>query len=302
MKRLKRLAQRALPWWLGVVCLCPVPAAENWGVVGLNVKELGRPETGWWPSNLEYHSYSYEKGDVKMSGVVVKPQGKGPFPGVVFNHGGGSTAMAEGIEYGVQFALGGYVSITCDGTQSRLERMGEWRRKGQPDRTGLHPPASIWDNDENRKRALANIEILHNLTFVDPAKIAMAGLSMGGYLTIEMIQMTDRIRVAAVMAAGSRAADRFPGPSGSFENIRAPLLLVAGEVDPVVPLSAILELKRTLDKHGKKSKLLVFPGESHNVIQTRINTVFEHVLEWFDRHFGRPGRPNRSLLPPTVQY
>lgn len=286
-----------------------VPAtvlAEGFGVAGLSVTSLGRPEPGWWPPSLEYYSYSYERGELRMTGVLIKPQGNGPFPGVVFNHGGGSTARIEGIEYGSQFALGGYVSITCNGTHSGLERMSPERRPRRGSPSEWTPEMSarfgeVWNNEDNFRRAGANLDVLAALPFVDGKKLAMAGHSMGGFLTLEMLKRSDKIKVAWINAAGSRF-HTFASPGDGLESIQAPVILVAGEEDNVVPLPTVIDLKRRLDAAGKRSKLLVFPGERHNVLKDRINTVFENVLDWFDYHLGRPRRPQRSLLPPAVVY
>src|SRR5262245_29997050 len=50
-------------------------------------------------------------GELKLTALVWQPEGKGPFPAVLFNHGSGPTDPAQAPRVGPVFARRGYVFL-----------------------------------------------------------------------------------------------------------------------------------------------------------------------------------------------
>ena len=75
-----------------------------------------------------YETVFYPSGKLKIEAYVYKPEGAGPFPAVIYNHG--SRAGRERVEMpfvyvGAMLAAGGYVVVVP-------ERRGYGRSEGKP--------------------------------------------------------------------------------------------------------------------------------------------------------------------------
>ena len=221
-------------------------------------------------------SYKDKKEQEPIKGILLKPAGKGPFPAVVVNHGGGGSARAFGLPNGIILAKAGYVAIACDYTHSIYKRA-----KVDPANT---TPNTVWNNAENRRRALACIEILQSLPEVDQRKIAMYGNSMGAMLTIVMCQETDKIKAAAITAGGVGGGVR--APVEGVARIKIPFMILHGEQDALVPPEHPRTLKELLDKQGTVAELKMFPGVGHDLVRVKSDEVFALITAFFAKQLG----------------
>jgi dipeptidyl aminopeptidase/acylaminoacyl peptidase len=157
---------------------------------------------------------------------------------------------------------------------------------------------------------------------VDAGVAAVTGYSYGGYMTNQIVTITDRFR-AAVSGAGITdlvswvatadigrwfEAKYLGGPPGArlqhyaerspvlqADRVRTPLLIFHGERDTRVPIAQAEELLYALLGQGVEAALLRLPGDDHGSIR-RVGVgggspshqlaVRRAVLEWFDRHLG----------------
>lgn len=146
----------------------------------------------------------------------------------------------------------------------------------------------------------------------DPARVAIAGGSYGGYLTSWLITQTQRFRCAIAHAPVTDvlsmfasdfmlewnlemgawpwdhdgALDRFTrfDPMRHITAARTPTLVIHGERDYRVPYTQGLELYGALKAQGVPAKLVVYPSENHWILQ-RANAIhwFGQMLDWLDR-------------------
>ncbi len=246
-------------------------AAQGEPLKGLTLKPLAAQPPN--AEGLAVFDFVLTREDTKVEGVLIKPVGKGPFPAVVVNHGAGGNARGFGMPYCIRFAKAGYVAIACDYTHSMF--------RGGASATGGSP----WNTAENRRRALACIEILQSLPEVDKRKIAMYGNSMGAFLTVVMCQETDKIKAAAITAGGIGAGGIQP-LAENVSRIKAPFLILQGEQDNVVRPESAKNLKELLDKQGTIAELKMFPGVGHGVIREKTDEVFALCLPFFAKHLG----------------
>ena len=137
------------------------------------------------------HEVTYPSGDVTVSGVLLRPRGRGPFPAVVLNHGY--------IEPSVYVTGQGLMR-----EQDALARAGfvvlhtDYRGHAASD------PAS----DEARETRLGYtrdtmnaVASLKRLDAVDPDRVALLGRSMGGGVTYNaLVAKPGFVRAAVVFA------------------------------------------------------------------------------------------------------
>ncbi|MDP3068636.1 MAG: hypothetical protein Q8N18_00020, partial [Opitutaceae bacterium] len=58
---------------------------------------------------LEGTKWTFEDGSLSMKGILIKPDGDGPFPAILISHGRGGTAEAFGGSKAREFVKMGFV-------------------------------------------------------------------------------------------------------------------------------------------------------------------------------------------------
>ena len=95
---------------------------------------------------------------------------------------------------------------------------------------------------------------------VDPDRVYVTGLSMGGYGTWALLARDTERRFAAaipICGGGNRM--------GLLRAVELPIWAFHGDADPVVPLDETTRLVESLQKRGSKNvKLTVYPGVEHD--------------------------------------
>lgn len=150
----------------------------------------------------------------------------------------------------------------------------------------------------------------HALTLpkLDGSRVGVQGGSYGGLMTTWLIGHSDRF-TAAISERAVNAWDSFAGTSdigwffadeyaGAYQheqspltwadNITTPTLIIHSERDFRCPLEQGQRLFARLRRNGVPAKLLVFPGEGHELTRSgqprhRVQR-FEHILAWWDEH------------------
>ena len=93
---------------------------------------------------------------------------------------------------------------------------------------------------------------------VDPTRIYLTGLSMGGY-GVWHLALKDPARFAALVPV---CGGGVPALAAKLKNL--PIWAFHGEADDVVPLSASTKMAEGLKRTGGNVKLTVYPGVGHN--------------------------------------
>lgn len=73
---------------------------------------------------LQGTNWTYEQGDLKFDGILMKPEGAGPFPAVLISHGLGGTAESFGGQKAREMVAWGYVCIAPNYTHSAKNLAG----------------------------------------------------------------------------------------------------------------------------------------------------------------------------------
>lgn len=191
----------------------------EWGDAGLVTRKI------------MFTSHRREEVTVRILGFYSFPAEDGPYPGVLHIHGGGQTANREYTEY---FARRGYAALSIDWAGNPLPNGGghsDWGRhavaqadNGQVFRVLPDPRENPWFHWAIAcRRALTFLE---QQPEVDPARLGVFGISMGGRLTWLVVGTDDRVRAAASVYGAVRMAD----PVASIERSEQ-VTFKAGDAD-----------------------------------------------------------------------
>jgi dipeptidyl aminopeptidase/acylaminoacyl peptidase len=232
------------------------------------------------------HEITYPSGGVTVSGVLLRPRGKGPFPAVVLNHGYIEPSIyrsGQGLSREQDYlARAGFVVLHTD-----------YRGHAGSD------PAS----DQSRETRLGYtrdtinaVQALKKEGFVDPDRVAMLGRSMGGGVTLNaLVAKPGLVRAAVVFApvssdfvdnfnrwtvaerpeAAAATYRRYGTPAQEpefyrglsartyFDRITEPVLIHHGTRDESCPVAWSRTTQRLLRAAGVDSRLDIYRGEQH---------------------------------------
>ncbi|HTM57329.1 MAG TPA: dienelactone hydrolase family protein [Candidatus Udaeobacter sp.] len=241
-----------------------------------------------------------------LRAVLYRPSGRGPFPGVLFSHGSGhaSGVGADGLAdqrhpelLGPVFARHGYAFLY-------LYRRGEGLSRGQGEAA-----ADIMDkelaehgqtarnavqirllDDGDQSDAVAGLAFLRTLPDVDPRRIAVAGHSFGGSLTLLLAARDTSLR-AAVLFSGSglswdRSSELRARLRAAADNVHAPVFFIhaANDFSTAPGESLGVEMGRAGRPHRVKIYPAVghTPADGHDFIHLAIASWESDVFDFLD--------------------
>jgi len=229
---------------------------------------------------------TYRSDDLTVSGVLVRPKGKGPFPAVVLNHGyiepdiyvtGQGLAREQDA-----LARAGFVVLHTD-----------YRGHAASD------PVQPVDRETRlgyTRDAVNAVEALKKLPYVDDERLAMLGRSMGGGVTMNALATQPGLVDAAVIYASVSSSfldnldhftrdsrpevvdglfERFGTPQEAprfyrelsprtyFDRITEPVLAHHGTADGTCPPPWARTTQRLMQEAGVDSRLRWWQGEDH---------------------------------------
>ena len=245
--------------------------------------------------------YADSPDHTRVHAFIVKPPDFSPtkkYPVLFLIHGGPQGSWGESWTYrwnAQVFAGAGYLVVmpnprgsTGYGQKYTEDISGDWGGKAYED-------------------IMAVVDSVAALPYADPARMAAAGGSYGGYMIDWMLGHTDRFKAFVthdgVFDLRSMAAEteelwfvqwEFKGmpwdnpeiyskwsPSYFVKDFKTPTLVIHGEQDYRVPVGQALQLFTALKSQKVPSKLLLFPDEGHWVLKPQ-NTVlwYSQFLDW----------------------
>lgn len=216
-------------------------------------------------------------------GIIIKPFGTGPFPGVVASHGKGGDAFGFGMEKGKDwFAPAGYITIAVNYTHAG----SVYCKDASEQCAGSAENVTRGNRAYNLLRSQNLINLIGDV--VNRDVIALYGNSLGALTTLELAQdLGSKITAVAVSAGGIYAEGVFAymTPSGvaGVANIFSPVLHLHGRLDNVIPATAHDTMANALDIYDKPHQQVWFPNGGHNIARAASteNQVRDFVLSWF---------------------
>lgn len=210
---------------------------------------------------------SFRSESLTLKGLLWTPEGKGPFPAVLYNHGSGRDYEKQFAALGPLFASRGFVLLAPYRrghglSADQWEYIGDLldralKEKGPEERLKL----MVKLLDDHLDDQLAALSYLKSLPFVDHERIAVAGNSFGGIQTVLMAERGAGVR-AAVDFAG--AALTWAGSPFMRERMqtavrkaKVPIYFIQAENDQDLSPSRVLAAE--MQQLGKPHKIKIFP-------------------------------------------
>ena len=270
------LLEAAAAIWLAA-CATASPVARGTPIVaGAQTPDSGAFIIAADPRGAEGSPWSF-RGTVDgvrydLTGVLFAPPGPGPFPAVVLSHGSGGSAQRIADAVGRTMVGWGFVCIAVNYTHAVGVPMGA---PGGSSETGA--------SRANVLRAHMTRELLRRIPYVDNARVAAHGHSLGAYLQVAWLAAYPRdVRVASQTGGGIRPPRSRIAPGPTIEEaaeISVPYQMHHGSADETVPLSWDERLASVLREHGVPNALYVYEG-GH--LAPRANALmFARVRAWY---------------------
>jgi len=211
-----------------------------------------------------------------LSGVLLKPPGTGPFPAVVLSHGADGSAAFFASLIAPTMVQWGLVCIAPNYTHSTGVPIGAPGDASQPGAS-----------QANVLRAHMTHELLRRLGYVDMARVALHGHSMGAYLDVAAAgAYPNDFRVASHTGGGVRPDFIVAGPAPSptqARGIRIPFQLHHGDADTTVPLSYDQRFDSLLAAMSVPHELFVYQGKDHLAVRLDPD-MLARVHAWYTSH------------------
>lgn len=234
---------------------------------------------------LQGQNWTCEVGGDTVSGILLKPEGKGPFPALLISHGKGGSVKGFTQQKASQFVKEGFICIGCNYTHAGEpgQRPGPGPA-GQPGRGRPSPDDGA--SAKNIARAVACLDILQSLPEVDAKRIYAYGHSMGGFVTIGLAaEHPDRLKAAIISGSGISPRDGFPAPSrDKARSIKTPFLMLHGDADTTVRPEQSLALKEVLDSNSIPNERHVLAAVTHNIDRDSPDEAFKLAKAWLKRY------------------
>ena len=264
-------------------------------------------------AHVEMYDITYGSDGLKVKGVLVRPEGPGPYPCLIYNRGGSGEAAILTPEdialYVSLFASWGYLVVAS-----------HYRGNGGSDGREEFGGADVDD-------VLNLIPLLERLPAADPSRIGMWGWSRGALMTYRALARTDRIAAAIIMAGVTDAFDyivRRPDMEQVFAELipdyehnrhaaletrspirwaeqlckQTPILMLHGSTDWRLHPTQALRMARVVYEHHHPFRLVFFEGGDHALTEYQVET-FALERSWLDRYV-RDRQPWPSLDPHGV--
>ncbi|MBC9734873.1 alpha/beta hydrolase family protein [Nocardioides marmotae] len=249
---------------------------------------------------------TYTVDGATVSGELLVPRGRGPFPAVVLNHGYIDPAvytLGRGLSREQEWlAAAGFVVLHTD-------------YRGH---AGSDPVGDV--DRESRlaytRDAIGAVKTLEQEPYVDDDRLAMLGRSMGGGVTLNALVAEPGLVDAAVVFASvssrfvdnirqftepnrpeelARYYDRFGTPEESprfyrdlssrtfFDRVTEPVLMLHGSADDTCPVAWSRQTHGLLRDVGADAELEVYAGEGH-AFGPRFADSMRRTLEFLRVH------------------
>lgn len=195
----------------------------------------------------------------ELHGFIHRPDGQGPFPAILYNHGSERRPGSK-PEVAAVFNAKGYVVFVP-------HRRGHGRSAGPyiMDQLGTGPSRGSRMVDlleEQVGDVVAALAYLRQLAYVDSARIAVAGCSFGGIQTMLAAERASGLRAAVAFAAGAMTWDGTPEIRQRLitaaQKSRVPIFLLQAEND--YNLAPSRTLAAELERAGKPYQMQIFPA------------------------------------------
>jgi dienelactone hydrolase len=214
-------------------------------------------------------------GSITLETTVYKPDGPGPFPMIVFNHGKmpgdpRMQARSDPLPFAREFVRRGYV-VVAPNRQGFAQSGGSYEQDGcDVEHNGLGQAGDV----------AATVEFMSKQSYVDAQHIVVAGTSHGGRATIAYgVEAAPGVRALINFSGGLRqdACTDWQGnlthAFGAYgEKTRVPSLWLYGDNDSIWPAPLVASMYAAYSEHGANAKMVDFgtyKNDAHRLVGDR---------------------------------
>jgi dienelactone hydrolase len=267
--------------------------------------------TAWGQTTGGSETVVVHSGSATLHAMLWRPQGHGPFPAILLNHGSGrSREELERLgpyernaeKLGPAFARHGYVflylfrrgvGLSADQGANAVDLMNsESAAHGQQARNALQ--LQLLENREMEDAQLA-LQFLRALPYVDARDVAAIGHSFGGSLTVLLAEREPNLRAVVVFSGAGYSFDRSPQLRArllaAIDHIAAPVFFIHAENDYSLSSGKVLDARREMI--GKPHRLKIYPpigktvDEGHDFLHLGVNIWEPDVFAFLDENMHR---------------
>ena len=228
---------------------------------------------------------SLPSGALRLRALVGRPDGPGPFPAYISNHGSMTTLEASRpprtqITKGSlpdTLARRGFVVLVLarrgymgsEGTATTYSQ-----GHGSGGYSGRRAADVMRGAEEEASDVVATLEYLLTLPHVDPERISVGGVSLGGLVSVMAAARDARFKAVISMAGGYRQGgqggvdEAWPLVQGVWKNgaqkIQAPVLILWSKNDMMLHEDEGRQLEKELRRLGKSVEMKVYPAFRDN--------------------------------------
>lgn len=250
-------------------------------------------------------------GPASLHAMLWRPQGSGPFPAILLNHGSGrSHEVLERLgpyernaeKLGPVFARHGYVflylfrrgvGLSSDQGANAIDLMdSEFTAHGQAARNALQ--MQLLENRE-MDDALSGLKFLRALPYVDARDVGVIGHSFGGSLTVLLAEREPNLRAVVVFSGAGYSFDRSPELRArllaAIDHIAAPVFFIHAENDYSLSSGRVLDARR--EQIGKQHRLKIYPpigqtlDDGHDFLHLGVSIWEPDVFAFLDENMRR---------------
>ncbi|TMH99471.1 MAG: alpha/beta fold hydrolase [Betaproteobacteria bacterium] len=243
----------------------------------------------------KYQEVFYSSGNLRIQAYLYKPDGDGPFPAVIYNHGtrdGRERASFPFPHVGRMLTRASYAVLVP-------ERRGYGKSDGEIwwQEVGQDQSKVILRLQAETDDVLAGAEYLRTLPYVDKNRLAVMGWSFGGVVTMLATTRSTAFVAAVDQAGGALTWDGNSHMRGALiaaaEKSATPTLFMVAKNDRTT--SSITTLADIFKKRNIPHQLVIYepftPSQAgraapgHAIFSSQGASLWEHdVLEFLGRH------------------
>jgi dienelactone hydrolase len=251
-----------------------------------------------------YTEVFYASGGLRIQAYLYKPEGDGPFPAVIYNHGSRNGRERQSVPFehiGSLLTGAGYVVLVS-------ERRGYGRSDGLswPEDAGKNRGRVVARLDEEADDVLTAVDYLRTQSFVDGKRLGVMGWSFGGIVTMFAVSRSGAFAVAVDQAGGALTWNGNPhvrtALTAAAQKTTTPTLLQVAENDRTT--DSITTVGEILKKRGVAHRTVIYPpftatsqrqsftagASGHAVFSEHGVSVWSaDVLEFLGRYLRRQG-------------
>ena len=248
-------------------------------------------------------------GTITLEATIYKPDGQGPFPLVVFNHGKiegdpRSQPRSRPLSFAREFVRRGYV-VVAPNREGFAESGGTYRQEGcDVEKNGIAQADDV----------KATIAFMASRSYVDASHIVVAGTSHGGLTTMAYgTSAVPGVRGLINFSGGLRQ-DACSGWQDSLthafeqygESVHVPSLWIYGDNDSVWSRDLTKRMYAGYVEHGAPARMVDFgdyKNDAHRLVVDRDGVrIWWPSVEAFLERIGMPTRVQYEVqAPPAPQ-